>query len=255
MFGVDDAALAILAAGLASSAGALYTNRQNLKYQAKVNDVNWQIAAMNNATQMEMANTAHQREVSDLRAAGLNPILSAGGSGASTPSLTSVRGDAAQIENPVNGIASSARGLARYFGETYQTNLDQAKADVDATRISNDLSRRQLDLQDMQVDNDLIEENLRKQALLDATGTTWRTFKGKDGKPYREIVFDDPGQFTKASRLQSDAFEARLRDGTNVNWRNNLKAVGGAVGDVSSVMNGAGALMRATRNLQRTRSR
>ena len=65
------------------------------------------IATNNNATAIELANTAHQREVKDLLAAGLNPMLSAGGSGSPTPSM-----QAAPVSNVVSPAISSALAVA-----------------------------------------------------------------------------------------------------------------------------------------------
>jgi len=66
------------------------------------NEANSEQAGMNRGFQEKMSNTAHQREVADLRAAGLNPLLSLG-AGASSPS-----GSTAQMQNVAEGLASHA---------------------------------------------------------------------------------------------------------------------------------------------------
>jgi hypothetical protein len=60
-----------------------------------------------------MSNSAHQRQVEDLKKAGINPILSASLGGASSPG-----GAMASLKNPTEGIANSAVALKKLSAET-----------------------------------------------------------------------------------------------------------------------------------------
>jgi hypothetical protein len=81
--------------------------------QQQANATNIQLAKENREWQERMSNTAHQREVADLRKAGLNPILSVNRTGATTPP-----GSMAQVENTAKDV--SAQAIAR---KQMQSNL------------------------------------------------------------------------------------------------------------------------------------
>ena len=92
--------------------------REQMKFNAEQ-------AAIDREWQEKMSNTAHQREVKDLIAAGLNPILSTGGSGASTPSGASAVGASGQVD------MSYSSALAGYA-----STLVQSAAQVEVARLS-----------------------------------------------------------------------------------------------------------------------
>lgn len=134
-YGIDDLIRGggAAAGGYFNYKGAKDTNKANRDIARETNTVNAAIAQQQMYFQALMSGTAHQREVRDLRAAGLNPILSMNpGGGASTPSgagIAAVTG--APQQNELSGAVSSAMDALRMHAEL--KNLSETNKQISAT--------------------------------------------------------------------------------------------------------------------------
>lgn len=125
--------------GMTSAAGASANNASNIAMQRETNAMQMQMWHENRDWQTEMANTAYQRQMADMRAAGLNPILAyqkGGGApmpAATPPSLQAPKGENTQAE------------LGRAMGTAASSALDTFRgvADVQNATANNALIKEQ----------------------------------------------------------------------------------------------------------------
>ncbi|QXP08421.1 MAG: DNA pilot protein [Arizlama microvirus] len=144
---MDPISLALAGGSLLSG---FFSAKSSQSGQEAANAANAQIAKENRDWQERMSSTAHQREVADLRAAGLNPILSAtGGSGASSPG-----GSVAVMQNPRLQSSDILSHSAKNASESYKNttggslNSENLKLTSATTNLTNEKAKTEQTLQE-----------------------------------------------------------------------------------------------------------
>lgn len=161
-----------IAGGILGGIGSIFSNKSAKK-----------AAAAQMAFQERMSNTAHQREVTDLKAAGLNPILSTKLGGASSPG-----GAQPNIENVLAPAQNSAKSLG---DKVYNSK-------VQAATVAN-----------MGLQNDLLQQQIKQLQINNArTGMFDPVYEGIGS------LIDDGADYLKNNDLIGDVMKGASKSGS-----------------------------------------
>ena len=128
--------------------GALLSSAANVFMQNKANEANQANAREQMAFQEKMSNTAHQREVEDLKKTGLNPILSANG-GASSPSGASSTFTAPEMPDMGSVVTSAkqaetARKQQEQQDKAINSGIEKTNSEIALNKNAQNLQNAQM---------------------------------------------------------------------------------------------------------------
>nr|QJB20801.1 MAG: DNA pilot protein [Microvirus sp.] len=165
MFGVDD----LILGGL-SLAGGIWEQSKADERQEKAQQFNAKEAALNRDFQERMSNTAYQRGMTDMKAAGLNPILAYQRGPAGSPSGATASTAAAPVNDPIAKGVSSAMQSMRMNAEVDNMIATNAnlKQDLNVKRIQEARERATTENIDQDTKNKVVDNAIKAEALKQA---------------------------------------------------------------------------------------